>query len=150
LDELTHERASKSKGIIPQRFFISYARSRPQEADFVEMILRRRNLTVFRDDRDFGAGRSVSGEISEYICQAQVFVTLWCKEYACSPWCFDEFDSALARHKDGHLALWLLCVDDTRIVPPAARQLINYPIRTREELEGRVLSLLESFVPSES
>jgi len=39
--------------------------------------------------------------------------------------------------------LWLFCVDDTRIVPPAARNLISYRGQSREELERHVLALLE-------
>jgi len=126
-----------------RRFFISYPRSRPQEADFVEMILRRRNQIVFRDDQDFRAGQPVPTEIDQHLYQADVFVAIWCKEYACSPWCFDELDLALKRHKEGRLTLWLLCVDDTRVVPPAARELLNYPISSRRDLEGTVLNLLD-------
>lgn len=132
-----------------RRFFISYPRSRPQEADFIEMLLRRRNQIVFRDEQDFGAGQPLPTEIDEHLYQADVFVAVWCKEYACSPWCFDELDLALKRHKEGRLALWLLCVDDTRVVPPAARELLSYPISSRRELEGAVLNLLEP-TPSSS
>jgi hypothetical protein len=107
------------------------------------MTLRRRNLTVFRDERDFGAGRPIPSEITEFIHRADVFVTIWCREYACSPWCFDELVLALERHAAGALTLWLLCVDDTRIVPPGARDLTNYPARNREELERHILTLLE-------
>lgn len=142
LGELDRPQDAGEKGEA-RRFFISYPRSRPQEADFIEMILRRRNQIVFRDEHDFGAGQPVQAEIDQHLYQADVFVAIWCKEYACSPWCFDELDLALKRHREGTLALWLLCVDDTRVVPPAARELLNYPISTRRELEGTVLNLLE-------
>jgi hypothetical protein len=129
-------------------FFISYARTRPQEADFVEMTLRRRGLDVFRDEHDFGAGKKVQTEIIEHIHQAEVFVVIWCKEYACSPWCYDEFEIALKRHKAGSLSsLWILQVDETRIVPPAARELIYYQVESRNSLEGRLLWLLEQIAP---
>jgi hypothetical protein len=123
----------------PLRFFLSYSKCRPQEADFVEITLRRRNFEVYRDERDFGAGRSLPGEITESIHRANVFVAIWCREYACSAWCFDELELAIKRGK----TLWLLCVDETRIVPPAARNLISYPARNREELERHILTLLE-------
>lgn len=125
------------------RFFISYARSRPQEADFIEMTLRRRDYDVFRDERDFGAGQPVQDEIIEHIHRSNVFIVVWCKEYACSPWCYDEFEIALARYKTKALSLWILQVDETRIVPPAARGLIAYSAKSREELEGQILKLLE-------
>lgn len=126
-----------------RRFFISYPRSRPQEADFIEMILRRRNQIVFRDEHNFGSGQPLPVEIDQHLYNANVFVAIWSREYACSPWCFDELDLALKRHKEGRLILWLLCVDDTRVVPPAARELVNYQISSRADLEGIILKLLE-------
>ncbi len=68
----------------------------------------------------------------------------------CSPWCFDKLDLALKRHKEGRLALWLLCLDDTRVVPPAARELLTYPINSRRELGGAILDLLEPALASRS
>lgn len=131
----------------PRRFFVSYPRSRPQEADFIEMILRRRNQIVFRDENNFGVGQPLPVEIDQHLYQADVFLAIWCKEYACSPWCFDELDIALKRHKEGRLILWLICIDDTRIVPPAARELLNYQISSRQELEGTLLKLLGTRAP---
>jgi TIR domain len=142
VEALASRKRAKPRQAPPPCFFISYARARPEEADFVEAILRRRDCLVVRDEKDFGAGRPLPGEIVEHIHQASVFVALWCKEYACSPWCFDELDLALERRETGALTLWLLQIDDTRIVPPAARGLISYWLSTRDELEGRVLKLL--------
>ncbi len=112
------------------------------------MILRRRNQIVFRDEHDFGSGQPIPAEIDQHLYQADVFLAISCKDYACSPWCFDELDLALKRHKEGRLSLWLLCVDDTRVVPPAARELLNYTIGSRKELEGTILKLLGSMAPS--
>ena len=44
------------------------------------MLLRRRNLNVFRDDRDFLPGAVVNTEIDEHIKRADVFIALWCGE----------------------------------------------------------------------
>lgn len=127
----------------PLKFFISYPRARPCEADFVETTLRRRQFEVFRDERDFAPGTPITGAIEAAIYSAKVFIAIWCKEYACSDWCFDELSLALQRQEAGKLMVWILCVDDTRIVPPGARKLINYPARSREELERHVMVLLE-------
>lgn len=126
------------------RFFISYPRARPHEADFLEMTLRRRKLDVYRDESNFAAGGDLPSEISAHIERSNVFVVIWCKEYACSPWCYDEFDAALRRHEAGKNELWIFCVDETRIVPRAARSLVTYPSYTREQFEKNVLKLLES------
>jgi hypothetical protein len=143
LDRLTAERTGASRDGREPKFFISYAKARPKEADFVEMILRRRNLTVFRDDRDFAPGSAVQSEIDNHIEQADVFIALWCNEYACSPWCFDELEEALRRKAAGLITIWLIRVDETRIVPKGARDLLSYPVRSREELEGQIIKLLE-------
>jgi hypothetical protein len=130
-------------GKSPPTFFISYPSARPEEADFIEMILRRREHVVFRDERDFGAGQQLQGEIDEYIHQSKVFIVIWCQEYACSPWCFDELELALNLQNAGKLAIWLFSIDDTRIVPRNARGIVSYSARTRVELEKHVLAQLE-------
>jgi hypothetical protein len=124
-------------------FFISYSRDRHEEADFVEMLLRRRDHVLYRDESDFSAGQLLQGEIDGYIHQATVFIALWCKEYACSPWCFDELELALELQKAGSLQVWLLCLDDTRIVPRSARGIVHYAAKCRKDLERCILVLLE-------
>jgi len=125
------------------KVFISYPRARPHEADYVETILRRRNIKIFRDESEFGAGDSIPNEINEAILSSNIFIALWCSDYACSPWCFDELEIAMKRQKLGKIKLWILCVDETRIVPTHARNLVYYSVRTREEIEGIILRLLD-------
>jgi TIR domain len=149
VEVLARDELARSLRAGHARVFISYPRSRPAEADFVEMTLRRRNCDVYRDERDFGAGHQVHGEIVEHIHRSNIFVVIWCKEYACSPWCYDEFELALRRHKAGSLALWILRVDDTRVVPPDARDLISYSAPSRQELQSHVLELMEQALRSE-
>ena len=124
------------------RFFLSYAKQRPSEADLVEMLLRRRGLNVTRDDDAFEEGKSITNSIKEEIHKSDVFIALWCREYACSPWCYDELSLALQRHKAGVMKLWLLCIDDTRIVPPDARDLLFVPALTRDRLSLEVIRLV--------
>lgn len=131
-----------NKGVEERTFFISYARARPNEADYVETLLRRRNHIVYRDEEHFEPSADTQTEIIKNIKRANVFVALWCREYACSPWCFDELQIGLERHGKGLAELWIFCVDDTRIVPKEARVLNYYRTTSREELEGRILFLL--------
>lgn len=123
-------------------FFISYARVRPQEADYVETLLRRRDHIVYRDEEEFEPSADTQAEIVRNIKRAGVFVALWCKDYACSPWCFVELEIGLERHANGLAELWIFCLDETRIVPKAARTLNYYPANSREKLEAKVLFLL--------
>lgn len=133
-----------------QEFFISYARARPEEADHIETLLRRRNFTVYRDEEDFKPGTLTYEEIKQHIYKADVFVAVWCQEYACSPWCYDELQLALDRLDAGSIKLWLIRVDKTRIVPPGARELIYFDARNRSELEGKILHLLHASDDGES
>jgi hypothetical protein len=122
--------------------FISYPRVRSEPADVVEMTLRRHGITVIRDEHDFGTGHAIPSEIREGIHRATVFVVTWCREYACSPHCFDELELALDRHERGELLLWIIAVDDTRVVPPRARTLLYQRGQTRDELMGTLSRLL--------
>jgi hypothetical protein len=145
IEELAANKTAAPRQGNPPRFFISYPRTRPAEADHIEMILRRRRLDVYRDERDFGAGRNLPHEIVAYIERSNVFIVVWCQEYACSPWCYDQLDLALKRCQDGNAQLWIMCVDETRIVHPGARSLLNFPSSTREQIERHLLTLLEKW-----
>lgn len=128
--------------------FISYARERQTEADFVETLLRRRNLQVFRDDSHFGAGHSIPEQIRQAIFRSDIFVALWSAEYACSPWCADEMEFALDRRESGALDLWILRLDQTRIVPRRARELLFHEAPDRAQMEARIKGLLERITVS--
>jgi len=136
-------KAVRKSTINPPNFFISYPRARSSEADYIEILLRSHNIQVFRDKSDFGAGYDIPTQIKEAIYAADVFIAVYCTEYACSPWCYDELELALDRHGSGKLKLWIIRIDDTRVVPTRARSLLNYYVRTRDEIEGRILNLLE-------
>ena len=139
IDDVLHRLTSPLQaGMAPtageHSFFISYPRARAAEADLVETLLRRRGRTVLRDDHEFDPSGELQQEIENSIRNSQVFVALWSAEYACSPWCHDELSLALELRQGGKdLAIWLLQLDDTRIVPPGARKLISQPCCTRQE-----------------
>jgi hypothetical protein len=127
----------------PPRIFLSYPTTRKRDADYVENFLRHQGCKVYRDLVTFEAGRSIQGEIREHIHLADIFLAIWCSDYACSPWCYDEIDIALTRHRDGRMIPWILCFDDTPIIPPGARMLPYYRITNRRQLEATLLKLLK-------
>ncbi len=127
----------------PPVFFISYPRARPQDADFVEVTLLREGYKdVFRDEKDFGAGKVIQEEITDHIHRASIFILMWCQEYACSPWCYDEMEIAIKRHAARDLDIWLFLTDDTRVVPKPLREISNCPAKTRADLERWLLVLI--------
>jgi hypothetical protein len=144
VETLAEKSLGKQTPAIPHRYFLSYSRKRQAEADFVEMTLRRRNCEVFRDERSFEPGHHLPSEVTDNIHGADVFIALWCQEYACSPWCYDELNLALDRAESGQLSLWLLSIDDTRMVPPRARPLIGYTCLNRSDLESRISNLIDN------
>jgi len=124
------------------RVFVSYARTQSSMADFVEMALRRRGIDVVRDEASFEPGHAIPNEIQEKILSAQIFIALWSLDYASSPWCFDEIEFALDRQESGALDIWFIQLDDTRIVPPRARNKVTYKAVNRAELKAVIDSLI--------
>jgi hypothetical protein len=140
---------TRVRAVSNPQFFLSYAKARPAEADFLETVLRRRHFSVFRDDGEFAAGIPVQSQIVDFIDKSDVFIAVWCQDYACSPWCFDELDYALARERRGQLTIWIVPVDSTRIVPPGARDKLRFDLySSREQLEGRLLKEIERLTRS--
>lgn len=125
------------------RFFLSYPRDRQAEADLAETIFRRRGLTLLRDDLTFDPSGEVQAEIVNTIRSSDVFVALWSNSYACSPWCHDEMELALELRGLGKIEIWLMRLDDTRIVPRGARGILTHCGRTREEFQASLLGLIE-------
>ncbi len=80
--------------------------------------------------------------IEENIYKSNTFIAVYCAEYACSPWCYDELELALDLAEKEQIEIWILCVDDTRIVSKRARELVFYQVKRREEIEGKIVSLL--------
>ena len=126
-------------------FFISYSREQPAEADLVETILRRRNHVVLRDDQHFKPSENIPQAIQDRINQATVFIALWGREYACSPWCYDELSIALHNHLTKGKGLWIFSLDTTRMVHPLARDRVTIPASTRPELAAGLLQLLQAW-----
>jgi hypothetical protein len=143
IDSLPNRYLPGAERSEPIRVFVSYPTHRKIDADAVELLLTQYGCEVYRDRVNFEAGRSIQGEIREYIHRANIFVAIWCQEYACSPWCFDEIEIALIRHKDHRMIPWILCFDKTPIIPRDARDLPFYEITSRIELEETLLKLLK-------
>ncbi|MFD1989946.1 toll/interleukin-1 receptor domain-containing protein [Paenibacillus nicotianae] len=139
--KISHKESIRSENKLS--YFISYPKARPKEADFIETLLRRRNKVVYRDERSFIAGYNVMHEIENSIRRSNIFIATWCKEYACSPWCFDELELALDLHEKGKIEIWIFNIDDTRMIPKRARNLLSFNVRSRQELEGQLLGLLK-------
>ncbi len=135
---LNEKKQNIDRGHSLKKVFISYPREKNAEADYLEMILRRKNVLVFRDESDFIPGATIHDEIIQKLNDSNLFISLWCKENACSPWCFDEFDIALNKKERDEMCIIILKLDDTRMIHPRARKLIYYDVKTREDIQNIV------------
>lgn len=142
IEQIDVNKVEINKSFEEKEIFISYARKRPFEADYIETLLRRRGISVFRDESEFGAGKEIPTQIEENIHKANTFIAVYCAEYACSPWCYDELELALDLKDKEQMDIWILCVDDTRIISKRARNLVYYQVPNREDIEGKLLELL--------
>lgn len=124
------------------KVFLSYSREDENDADFVEMTLRRRGITVFRDESELEPGHMVPDQIREGIAGSNLFLALWSVNYCSSPWCFDEIQFALDLKVENKIDLWILRLDETRIVPPRARNALYFDTTSRVDLSDRLQKLL--------
>jgi TIR domain len=66
--------------------FMSYSWKRKEEADYVEaFLIRNPRITLFRDEEEIQTGEPISDRIRNQLRKCDVFLVLWCAEYAASP-----------------------------------------------------------------
>jgi hypothetical protein len=124
------------------KFFVSRARKNASVAKSLSKLLKRSGFEVFLGDDEGGTDQTITASIAHRINSADVFVTLWDEHYARSPWCFDEINQALQLKQLGALEIWLFILDDSLIVPPAARRLCAISVRSESELMSVVADQL--------
>jgi hypothetical protein len=77
---------------------MSYSWKRKEEADYVEaFLIRNPRITLFRDEEEIQTGEPISDRIRNQLRKCDVFLVLWCAEYAASPNCYDELQIASKR-----------------------------------------------------
>jgi hypothetical protein len=107
----------------PSAVFISRARVDSDYARVLEEYLRESGLAVIFGERELATNRPIESAIEDAVLRSDLFVVLWSRNYAASMYCHDEFELGLRRHRAGEIRLWIINLDGSDIVPPAARQL---------------------------
>jgi nucleoside phosphorylase len=125
LTELSTKQLSQNLGKLEKinAAFISRASANAETASQIESHLRERNITIYIGDNAVSADKEVLPAIDEYIMQSQLFIALWTKNYALSPWCHDELMFAINREKSGLMNILIIQLDDTPVIPTEARGL---------------------------
>lgn len=132
----------------PRRVFISRARPDAPSAQALESYLSGARITALIGERELRPDRMVNPTIEDAVLSADLFVVLWSRSYALSRFCYDEIELALRRHEVGELQLWIINLDGSDIVPPAARALPQAVARTPHALVALVRELLEDAEPA--
>ncbi|MBU1316008.1 MAG: TIR domain-containing protein [Alphaproteobacteria bacterium] len=134
-------RAFSAKG-TPQTIFISRASQDAGVAQDFANALRLRGIEALIGDDEVRPDQMVPASIENAMLRSNICAVLWSKQYALSPWCFDELSMALSQHAYGNIGLWLFNLDDSLIVPIQARKMPTISLRDRELLSSIVDQLL--------
>lgn len=125
----------------PRRVFVSFSHQDSAMANFLASSLRGRGIDVLVGDGEIRTDQMIPASIEQAVLKSDVCAVLWSRNYAASPWCFDELSLAMNQQLYGRMKVWLFNLDDSAIVPPQARKLAVISVRSREAIE-RVVSEL--------
>ncbi|MBY3027310.1 TIR domain-containing protein [Rhizobium leguminosarum] len=134
-------RAFSGKG-RPRTVFISRANQDSTIARQLAEMLERSGLHVRFGDDEVRPDQMIPASIENAMLKSDICAVLWSRNYALSPWCFDELNIALTQQSYGNMGLWLFNLDDSLIVPPQARKIPAISLRNRELVSSIVQQLL--------
>jgi nucleoside phosphorylase len=107
----------------PKTIFVSFAKKDAESGNALVDFLKSQGFEVLTGDHEVRAEQMVQASIEQAILKSNVCVVLWSRNYAVSPWCYDELILATGRQAVGEMGIWLFNLDDSRIAPAPARKL---------------------------
>ncbi len=107
----------------PKTVFISRANEDAAIAEDLSKDLKGSEIEVLMGDSSIDSRQMAQATIINNIQESDLFIALWSKHYALSPWCYDELSLALKRAANKSINVWMFCLDNTQIVPTEARKL---------------------------
>lgn len=140
IDRVT--RASGGSAQKPRRVFLSFAHQDSAMANVLKSFLMGRGIEVLIGDDEIRSDQMIPTSIVQAMLTSDVCAVLWSRNYALSPWCFDEFSLAINQKLQGQMNVWLFNLDDSAIVPTQARKLAAISVRSREAVERVISELL--------
>lgn len=114
----------------PQIFFISRAAHDSEIAYVLADWLKERGYAVLLGDEEIREDQMAKASIDQAVLKSDIFIVLWSKHYALSPWCYDELTLACNKKMD----ILLFNLDDSMIVPQTARKLKSVSVRSASEI----------------
>jgi hypothetical protein len=94
-EQLVKERLQKGQ-TQTHSYFLSYSNKDQEDADHIELLFRRLNRIVFRDEANMSAGSNIDSALQTAIEGADTFVVLLSDAYSASDWCGGELAHARA------------------------------------------------------
>jgi TIR domain len=126
-----------------KRVFLSFAHHDSAMASAMKSFLLDRGVEVLVGDDEIRADQMIAASIEQALLTSDVCAVLWSRNYALSPWCFDELSLAMNQQLQGRMNVWLLNLDDSPVVPTQARKLAAISVRSREAIERVIGELLD-------
>jgi len=126
----------------PRSVFVSRAHEDSEFAVELGRRLERNGVCVIFGDEQIRGDRMVQPAIDDAIVTADLFIALWSRSYALSPFCYDELELADRRHRAGGLHIRVVNLDGSDIVPGMARGLPRIIARTPQAMGDVVDEIL--------
>lgn len=131
-------------------YFISYSWANCSTADTLEVLLRRFDRMIFRDEGRVKIGQRLPDQLAASIEVADTFVALWSERYRDSDWCPSELDYAIAsKARSGRPSRIAVVELDDTLPPLLATSLLRikadspHPLEARDSLELGVRRMIE-------
>jgi len=138
--ELIESVVTKSR---PHSYFISYSHSDAVAADRVELLLRRENKAVLRDERELAPAAPVDRTLTTRIAMASTFLALYSQDYAGSHYCSGELAIADEMQRSGNKPTRIVGVRlDQSILSPLLAGNLYLEGSDRRSLDAAVARLI--------
>jgi len=125
----------------PDTFFVSRAAHDSEIADALFNHLKTRGYNVLLGDEEIREDQMIKASIDQAILKSDICIVLWSKNYALSPWCYDELILASDRQMD----IWLFNLDNSLVVHQKARKLKSISSKSINELIKVIDELLSKY-----
>ena len=96
-------------------YFISYSTKDSYLADYIELLLIKKDKDVFRDEWSIRTGEDIHGAIAAQIYECDTFVSLGTKSYIESDWCKKELCYALNSNTKKNTRIIYLHMDESEL-----------------------------------
>lgn len=126
----------------PKVVFVSFAHQDSAMANALRAALLKEGIEVLVGDEEIRPDQMITATIEQAVLRSDVCAILWSRQYAQSPWCYDEMSLAINQQEYGKIKVWLFNLDDSPIVPAQARKLPAISVRSGHAMHHCVGELL--------